>query len=310
MYGFADNAKYLFFQLTNQHPEIKAVWICKHKKDILLIRQLGFEAYHPYKDLQGLYHCLTSKVYVCTVNAGDISTCLSGGAFLVNLWHGVGLKKIKWLDEESIKNRWDVNTEYPEKSFLLKIKAFPILFRNPEALLVPSDFQAKAIFIPAFRIDPSRIIYGPYPRNSILLMNEKCRRNYMEEYETHSLKLISLIQTYKKTYIYMPTWRNNDADFIKESGIEWNRLSESLRHNDALLILKMHYHTRLDMSELKKCSNIILFPPSVDVYRILPYTDCLITDYSSVYCDYVLMNKEVILFTFDYESYILVTVKK
>jgi CDP-glycerol glycerophosphotransferase (TagB/SpsB family) len=44
---------------------------------------------------------------------------------------------------------------------------------------------------------------------------------------------------------------------------------------------------------------------SWDIYPILPFTDVLITDYSSIYYDYILMKgKRVILFTFDYDKYI------
>lgn len=50
--------------------------------------------------------------------------------------------------------------------------------------------------------------------------------------------------------------------------------------------------------------NIMNFPPGCDVYTILPFTDCLITDYSSIYADYSLMNKEIILFVFDYLNYV------
>lgn len=43
----------------------------------------------------------------------------------------------------------------------------------------------------------------------------------------------------------------------------------------------------------------------MDVYPLLPKTDVLITDYSSIYYDYILMpEKDVLLFPFDYQDYI------
>ncbi|CDG65347.1 MAG: hypothetical protein PWQ15_982 [Methanobacterium sp.] len=41
-----------------------------------------------------------------------------------------------------------------------------------------------------------------------------------------------------------------------------------------------------------------------DVYKILPFTDYLITDYSSVYFDYMLLNKPIIFAPFDIDDYI------
>ncbi|MDE7088974.1 MAG: CDP-glycerol glycerophosphotransferase family protein, partial [Prevotella sp.] len=52
-------------------------------------------------------------------------------------------------------------------------------------------------------------------------------------------------------------------------------------------------------------SNIVILDKNMDVYPILPFTDVLITDYSSIYYDYILMeNKGIILFPFDYDEYI------
>ena len=43
----------------------------------------------------------------------------------------------------------------------------------------------------------------------------------------------------------------------------------------------------------------------MDIYPVLPYTDVLITDYSSVMYDYILMEKkDVILYLFDKEEYV------
>jgi CDP-glycerol glycerophosphotransferase (TagB/SpsB family) len=43
----------------------------------------------------------------------------------------------------------------------------------------------------------------------------------------------------------------------------------------------------------------------MDIYSILPFTTTLITDYSSIYYDYLLMeDKQILLFPFDYEEYI------
>ena len=102
----------------------------------------------------------------------------------------------------------------------------------------------------------------------------------------------------------MPTWRNDGSDFIKQSRINFRKLEESLAATDSALILKLHPFTKLDISSIKECPHIIPFDNRYDVYTILPFTDCLVTDYSSIYTDYLLMNKEIILFPFDLEEYL------
>jgi len=48
----------------------------------------------------------------------------------------------------------------------------------------------------------------------------------------------------------------------------------------------------------------MLYDSSSDIYPLLPLTDCIITDYSSIYFDYLLINKPVIFFPYDYKKYI------
>ena len=51
-------------------------------------------------------------------------------------------------------------------------------------------------------------------------------------------------------------------------------------------------------------SHIYFIDNKCDIYPILPFTDILITDYSSIYADYILMeDKGVILYMFDLEEY-------
>jgi CDP-glycerol glycerophosphotransferase (TagB/SpsB family) len=57
--------------------------------------------------------------------------------------------------------------------------------------------------------------------------------------------------------------------------------------------------------QLKAYSHIRLMDNSIDIYPILPYTDVLITDYSSILYDYLLLeDKRVILYLYDYEDYV------
>jgi len=41
----------------------------------------------------------------------------------------------------------------------------------------------------------------------------------------------------------------------------------------------------------------------LDLYQVLPYTDVLITDYSSIYFDYLLLDKPIIFTPSDIEDY-------
>ena len=41
----------------------------------------------------------------------------------------------------------------------------------------------------------------------------------------------------------------------------------------------------------------------MDIYPFLTFTDFLITDYSSIYFDYLMLNREIIFIPYDFENY-------
>ena len=102
----------------------------------------------------------------------------------------------------------------------------------------------------------------------------------------------------------MPTWRDDKRDFISYSEIDFEQLNQILEQQNSLFILKLHPNTNLTIQAITQYNNIHILQKSIDIYPILPFTDVLITDYSSIYYDYLLLNKDVILFLFDFDNYL------
>lgn len=302
--GYGDNPKFLLYHIRKNHPELRPIWIAHKRSEILRIRDLGVECYY-WSSIKGFYHAATAGVYVCTQSVNDINRFVSEGSVYLNLNHGVGLKKGFWLNQHRLERDYGRSAEELEKSFFFKIINYIWLFRRPDLSLVTSDFQAKEIFCPQFRIPLGNCIYGNYPRNEILLKNKDEVIRLVKEYEpSATLSFIESAKSYQKVYIYMPTFRNDGSDFITISGMDFQRLNDALKENNALLVLKLHPQTQIDLTIISSMSNITVFNSESDVYFFLPFTDCLITDYSSIYCDYLVMNKEIILFPFDKDEYI------
>ena len=304
--GFDGNAKYLFFDLVYNHPEVKAVWITHRKAEARSLRNKGFKAFHWLHPV-GVWHCFTAKVYIVTHQISDINTYTSGNAFCVNIWHGVGMKKMRWLKLERIREEFGYSSvERMCRSIFFKIEMFYLLYRKPDMMLVPSHFKAERTFAPMMNIPLSDCFLGGYPRNIILQWDKERILDFVRRYEPHeTLFLLKELNEYKKVYIYMPTWRKDKPDFLADSGINWAVLNETLKVDGALMLLKLHPRTCLKGEWLVgKYDNIRHVPDCCDIQQVLPFTDCLITDYSSVYADYCLLNKEIILFPFDYDSYV------
>lgn len=288
---FEGNPKYLFIEYSRKGYDV--AWISADKAVVEEIRAKGLKAY-PLLSLKGLHRALTSRWWIVGAYSSDILFFLSGGVKILNLWHGVGLK----LCEFNIKSG-PLADRYYHKT--LKERFFhPEVYRRPDLFLSASAFQT-ALFSPAFRISAGRCIEEGYPRNRILLWNEEKRHKFIDRYEPDSIRgLIEQIKGFKKVYVYMPTWRDSGASAMEN--FDCSRLSAVLERHDSALIVKDHFNNH-DGGAFRD-GNIFHLHPSEDIYPVLPYTSTLITDYSSVLYDYILMDgKKVILYIFDYSAY-------
>ena len=302
--GFGDNAKFFFFEVNEHHQEIRAIWIAHRYKDVKKIRTLGYESYF-WLSGKGLYYSLIAGVYVYTRVPVDINRFFSGGAFLLTLNHGVGLKKLYWTNEFHLQKEYGKSIAELENSFYFKVLTYIGLFRTPDLCLVTSRDQKENFYTKQFRIPMSFCIGCKTPRIKMFFKSDEeiiCMARRYEPVETESL--INRLSQYKKIYIYMPTWRNDNSDFIESSMIDFEELNDIMKQQNMLFILKLHPYTKINIKNISQYSNILNYNNRIDIYYILPYTDCLITDYSSIYTDYLTMNKEVILFTFDKKRYL------
>lgn len=303
--GFRDNPKYLYYQTIEQHPEIKPIWIAQNKNDVDFICEQGGEAYY-YYSLKGLYHILTAKVAVCDHSLGDINRHLTGGIYYVNLWHGASVKRVRWQAPEDYIRRFNLrNKEEMRTSFRFKMLMYQALFRVPDLCLAPSTIEAENYFAEMMDIPLEHCVVGVYPRSQFLIKGKEAALEFIKKREPkETFDFVNMLKQYNKTYIYMPTWRNDGTNFIEEASIDWKQLNDVLQQKNELFVLKLHPFTQMDVSLLSDYSNIVVYPSVSDIYTVLPFIDCLVTDYSSIYTDFLMMNKEIILFVFDYDKYV------
>lgn len=293
--GFGDNSKYLFIYASEHRKDLDVCWLSVNRQTVKHVRSLGLQAYWVLSPI-GAWKALRAKYWFINSYTSDIMYCLSGNAIVINLWHGIGLK----LAEFDIKTG-PLADRYVKKTFKERFY-HPECFRRPKYVLTTSPMQT-AVFQRMFRVTRDRCLELGYPRNQILTWSKEQVKAFVEKYEPkETLELIHRIEQYEKVFIYMPTWRDSQLDvFIQQFDLK--ALNEEMKKQNALMLLKPHPNTLTD--NIKGYSNIVLVNRTTDVYGILPFTDVLITDYSSILYDYLLMpNKEVILFLYDYDEYV------
>lgn len=171
----------------------------------------------------------------------------------------------------------------------------------------------RPIFAESFGCELDRVIVNGHPRNDYL---------FIESDELSKIKINK--EDYKKIIIWMPTYRysynevqrDTDWEFLTDSGLpvfktaaEVNEANEKLKENNSLMIIKIHpaQNTELfdysDRSNIKFITNKQLDSNNVNFYSLLRETDALITDYSSVFFDYLLIDKPIGFTVDDLDSY-------
>lgn len=293
--SFSDNSKYLFIYAAEHCKAVEVCWLSVNRQTVKHIRSLGLPAYWVLSPI-GAWKALRSKYWFVNSYTSDIMYCLSGNAVVVNLWHGVGLKKCEFnIQSGALADRF-VKQTFRERFY------HPESFRRPDYLLSSTKFQS-VMFASAFRIPTERCLELGYPRNQILTLPKEQVRAFVKKYEPkETLELIQCIEKYDKVFIYMPTWRDSQLHIFTQQ-FDLDALNEVMVKQNALMLLKPHPNTQTN--NISGYSNIVLVNKTTDIYGVLPFTDVLITDYSSILYDYLLMqNKEVILFLYDYDEYV------
>lgn len=294
---FADNPKYLYLYMS-QHKNklaIRPVWI-SHNKDIVdFLNKNGYEAYY-YHSLKGIFFALRGKVYLFDNYSKDINFWQSGGALKINMWHGIPLKKIQ---ADNIFDKF----RHPRNLFE-KFKNFPrnLSDEKPHHYVLATSEFLKSIFSSAFRTN--NVLVPGYPRNDILV--SQSITNLLSEEEkrqVYAIKKFTNKEPINKMVLYMPTFRESELDFFNIVNIE--TFQEFLKRNNILFCVKLHPKSKLEERFKKiKANNILIIDAGSDPYIFLNLSGMLITDYSSIYFDYLLLNKPVLFFNYDLDKYL------
>lgn len=290
---FKDNVKYLYIYLLEHHKEITPIWISSSKELVEEMKYYGYPVYYKYS-IKGLYHCLTAGFYFSVINSNYVNYFTSGGAKRVNLWHGIGIKSM--TESKST----------PADGSLISKICMPYAYEYYDLFLSTTPLLDK-VFMNTFHLSDTQVYHGMYPRCEFMCQEKRKLRSYIAKKEDSSmLELIQFMGKFNKVYIYMPTWRLRlGENFLDFALPDMKKVNEVMKDKNSLLILKLHESVEYKSFSDVRLDNIIYMDPNMDIYPILPFTDILITDYSSVYYDYLLMdNKGVILYDFDYQEYI------
>lgn len=290
---YADNSKYLFEYVNKYCPEITAIWLTEDDITLNLIRDKGYKAYKTYSFMGYIYSLFAGYGFVSTAFK-DINIFPTGGMRVINLWHGSGASKKVGMDYK--------NGNMNQQSFIQKLKKlfFPFTSTYYYSCIATSETTHR-FFSSAFGAYTKRVDIIGQPRDDAF---------YHDTPATYfNKRLINLKTQGKKIGIYMPTHRKEgNIDFSKFLIDELDNMNNKMKENNIVLLIKLHFYHQNDINNLEKEYSNIIFVKDCDieqdVYEILPLCDFLITDYSSVYVDFLHSGMPIIFFPFDRNDYI------
>lgn len=293
---FADNPRYAYLYINQFHKEdVRCIWITHNKEVAQFLNNKGMEAYY-YHSFKGIWYSLRGKVYIYDNYAKDISFWLSGGATKINLWHGTATKKInqdnKFDYYRNPRNGWERFKTMPRR----------ISDEKPHHYILSTSKQMAPILAGAFGTDMSHTLVVGHPRNDILMRDDLvdiCTDNEVSIVK----KLETLRSNGKKLIFYVPTFRDSESKFFDV--VDLDKLNMFLKERDYIWCNKLHIKSKLKKKfESIELSNIVNIDADADPATLLPYCDFMVADYSSIYLDYMFLDRPAVAFPFDYEEYI------
>ncbi|MGM8366156.1 CDP-glycerol glycerophosphotransferase family protein [Virgibacillus sp. W0181] len=286
--GFRGNTKYLFLKLARD-PNLQCVWISKNNRVITQLRRKGYEAYK-HHSVKGVYQQLRAKLVIHSHSINDdFSKSFLGGAISYNTWHGVGLKKV-----------WGAN----KHTFSYKVLHEPNSIKRYFGKLVVKTNQAKENYV----VSTSEAVSSYYPETFIVPEKKVLElgqvRNDVFFKESEEDFLIPEWIRNDKVILYMPTHRGfGKLETDINLAFDFEQLNDFCREMGYIFLVKRHMYSSGQVpTSYERIVDISEEPH--DPQLLLKYTDILVTDYSSCYTDYLLLDRPVLFYCYDLSLYL------
>jgi len=260
--------------------------LTRSKRQLEQLVNEGYDAI--YTDSAKGYWLMASAAVVVNNKSSlnDYSRYLVRGAKLVNLFHGIPLKKIG-LSQPQAANK----SEFSKRRNRARVAK---RYNDYQFLCATSEFVA-GLFSESFGKNIAELPIVGEPRNDYLLLHSGNRE--------HISKLLGRQpEPHEKVVCYMPTWRDYGC---WDSGLDFTELAEFLEQEQLVFVLRPHPSDK-QWSNVGMLSDRIVVDNAglvEDAYDLLIGTDILISDYSSVFFEFLILRKPVINYLPDVDKY-------
>lgn len=274
---FDFNSKYLFLYMLRQQYDI---WYVINNDEYRneLEKQYGHH-FIETKSFSGKIFALRSKVWF--ISAFELPV---GGIFLkysrkvIHLTHGSLVKNVGTL----------------EKNVSLVKRIYYKLFISTN---LSYSIATSQFFVPSTSaytgLPQKKILVTGFPRNDALFLSSDSEKP-------------DILKDCGFSVLYAPTWRkDSDVELFPFPDVDYNQLNDFCKNNNITIFIRLHPSFEKFIDEEMLGTNIKVFSSSIckEIMDFICYFDSLITDYSSIFYDFLLLNRPMMFLPYDYDEY-------
>lgn len=300
---YIDNSRYLAEHMDKANHEYNLFWIGeKHvRKEIPEESRIRFIQINSLESIIVLLRC---KYIFCTqMHDADISRFnVFRGAIICYLHHGMPVKK--W-GSDALKNS-DQRKQKLFKKVIMRIYSSYFGRNRKYQYFVTSSLLHDISNCTALSFRGCTMqqnIPSGTPRNDILINYDSEKAKSLKKDYSQELGF----DYKKKIVMYLPTYRRTNSkmfSFLEINNRDKAKIERVLYKNNAIILEKSHFSAN-KQTFIKDTApmNVYNIDRNVNLQEMLLFTDIIISDYSGVFLDFILLNRPVIHFAYDYYYY-------
>jgi len=281
---FTDNVKYFHSYLIKNQDKKNSFYLAETDA---VSEQVPNIVHHP-----SIKSCLLLlRADVVVIDTSDwfyrFKYHLAIKARIVQLWHGVGSKKIELATKTFTESRF--------RKLAIFYGILRGQFSKYHFISSTSEYYSNHLYKDAFRYKSIKE-FGQ-PRNDVLFR----KPDELDLIGTDKDVLTNLIRRKEsdgvKLVLFTPTFRHK----LDMNLLDLKMLDQFALDSNFVFVIKHHLLTTVNVSQ--KYDNIVYYNKYKDIYPLMSISDAMITDYSSIYLDYLLLDKPIIFYVPDFEEY-------
>ncbi|WP_460775236.1 CDP-glycerol glycerophosphotransferase family protein [Microbacterium sp. GXF7504] len=293
--GIADGALALW-ETARAHGE-DPVWLVDGPAQDAAARARGIRTL-PKSSVRALWATARARVVVVTHGFGDVNRYAVRGAFVVQLWHGIPLKRIGIDSPETVRSGI-----LPSSRLVRRL--LTVMYRGATrriSLIPAASHLVRGRLESAFSLRADRVPVTGEPRTDVLSRGtaeeRRGRARAVVEDAVGELGDARLV-------LYAPTWRDGAPDPAVPDAAQWEAIVDTLKRTDAVLLVRSHPLGAGEYRPPRRTARVRGIPGSLvpDITPALPALDVLVTDYSSLAFDAALVPVPTVFLAPDAEPY-------